>query len=201
MKTADPVASQSGFLCTYMNGHKDTLHAYVLAHTDAQAACSCKMDAIDAEGFTLSYLAASNPDTKLPRQTVRIPFTPKIKSYDELRPRMLEMKREAEAASGMHACPVINSAPALTLRVLAGLAITAAVALLSFVEVVPPPHAHIPLTILIGVHIIEASFLFTRLRKYKVPFPTNVCYYCSILLFSLFLSAHAIVVTAHVVSS
>ncbi|KAF8465142.1 hypothetical protein DFH94DRAFT_783941 [Russula ochroleuca] len=105
---ADPVADRSGFLCTYMSTHPDTLVAYVkhFGKVDGHVS-SAKMLSIDSKGMDLEYkmkgaLASSRP------QVVRVEFDPPLLGYDEVKPRLLGMKVDADEALGTVKAPQIT---------------------------------------------------------------------------------------------
>jgi len=100
---ADPVAARSSFLCAYMSNHPDTLTAYVCnARLPPDAGkkppvLSAKMTAIDSHGMTLSYATRGSDSLS----EIRIPFDPPLLGYEEVKPRLLAMKLDAEEALGM----------------------------------------------------------------------------------------------------
>ncbi|EPQ53032.1 hypothetical protein GLOTRDRAFT_131318 [Gloeophyllum trabeum ATCC 11539] len=102
----DPVAARSAFLCMYMRGHPDTLVAYVKHYAGVQGAVAdAAMRGIDAKGMTLAYARAKGA----PATEVRVPFDPPLGGYDEVKPRLLAMKADAEAALGMTKAPAITT--------------------------------------------------------------------------------------------
>ncbi|TFK90725.1 hypothetical protein K466DRAFT_660613 [Polyporus arcularius HHB13444] len=102
----DPVADKSGFLCMYMSNHPDTLVSYVRywGKVTAQVS-SAKMTRIDTKGMTLTYQVKGSTDTK----EVRIEFDPPLLGYEEVKPRLMDMKAEAEEELGMTRAPQITS--------------------------------------------------------------------------------------------
>ncbi|KAI0710735.1 hypothetical protein C8Q76DRAFT_738581 [Earliella scabrosa] len=102
----DPVADKSGFLCMYMSNHPDTLVSYVRywGKISTQVS-SAKMTAIDTKGMTLTYQTKGSTETK----EVRISFDPPLAGYEEVKPRLMNMKGEAEEELGMTRAPQIAS--------------------------------------------------------------------------------------------
>ncbi|RPD53922.1 hypothetical protein L226DRAFT_554795 [Lentinus tigrinus ALCF2SS1-7] len=102
----DPVADKSGFLCMYMSNHPDTLVSYVRywGKVSAQVS-SAKMTAIDTKGMTLTYQTKGSTETK----EVRVEFEPPLLGYEEVKPRLMGMKAEAEEELGMTRAPQITS--------------------------------------------------------------------------------------------
>lgn len=103
----DSVKPNSGFLCTYMSNHPDTLVAYVRHQGKVmEEVQSAKMTSIDQQAMTLSYKLTASPSTE---QTLRITFDPSLTGYDEVKPRLLSMKLDAEESLGMVPRPQIKS--------------------------------------------------------------------------------------------
>ncbi|KAF9234010.1 hypothetical protein BU15DRAFT_53171 [Melanogaster broomeanus] len=100
---SDPMASKSSFLCLYMKNHPDTLVAYVKYFGKvAGNVVTADMKSIDSKGMTLSY-GLKNGEAS----SVRVKFDPPLASYDEVKPRLLAMKADAQEALGMLQTPVI----------------------------------------------------------------------------------------------
>jgi len=103
----DSVKPKSGFLCTYMSNHPDTLVAYVRHQGKVtEEVQSAKMTSIDQQGMTLSYKLAASPSTE---QSLRVKFDPPLSGYDEVKPRLLSMKLDAEESLSMVPRPQIKS--------------------------------------------------------------------------------------------
>jgi len=103
---ADPVADKSGFLCTYMSSHPDTLVAYAkhFGKVDGHL-LSAKMLYIDSTGMNLEY---NTKDSQKRPQNVRIEFDPPLLGYEEVKPRLLGMKIDADEALGIAKAPQIT---------------------------------------------------------------------------------------------
>ncbi|KAI0065160.1 hypothetical protein BV25DRAFT_1868922 [Artomyces pyxidatus] len=103
---SDPVAAKSGFLCMYMSNHPDTLVSYAkhFGHVKDHI-LSAKMLAIDTNGMDLSYITKSNSSA----QSVRVPFDPPLAGYEEVKPRLMGMKADADEALGTVKAPQITS--------------------------------------------------------------------------------------------
>ncbi|KAI0086067.1 hypothetical protein BDY19DRAFT_962838 [Irpex rosettiformis] len=92
----DPVAAKSSFLCMYMSNHPDTLVSYVRHWGKVQQkVTSAQMTAIDTKGMSLTYTTSKG------KQEIRVPFNPPLAGYEEVKPRLLGMKVDAEEALGM----------------------------------------------------------------------------------------------------
>jgi len=102
---SDPVAEKSSFLKMYMSHHPDTLVAYVKFFGKvSENVTSAEMTAIDSKSMTLSY-KTRNGDKK----QVVVPITPPLSGYDDVKPRLLEMKAQAQEGLGMIKTPQIKS--------------------------------------------------------------------------------------------
>jgi len=105
-KMTDPVAQKSGFLKTYMSNHPDTLVAYAKYFGKVtQSISTAEMSAIDSNSMTLTYSVKGTKEKKI----VRVPFDPPLSGYEEVKPRLLGMKAEAQEALGMIKTPQITS--------------------------------------------------------------------------------------------
>ncbi|KIM75211.1 hypothetical protein PILCRDRAFT_98998 [Piloderma croceum F 1598] len=94
-----PVAQKSGFLKTYMSNHPDTLVAYAKYFgkvTDSIS--SAEMTAIDSNSMTLTYTVKNTKQKKVIQQ---VPLDPPLAGYEEVKPRLLGMKAEAQEGLGM----------------------------------------------------------------------------------------------------
>ncbi|KIJ13511.1 hypothetical protein PAXINDRAFT_170399 [Paxillus involutus ATCC 200175] len=101
----DPVASKSAFLCMYMKNHPDTIVAYVKYFGKvAGNVVTAEMKSIDSQGMNLSY-KLTNGDVS----SVYVKFDPPLASYDQVKPRLLAMKADAQEGLGMLKTPVITS--------------------------------------------------------------------------------------------
>ncbi|KAI0288592.1 hypothetical protein BC826DRAFT_1037161 [Russula brevipes] len=103
---ADPVTERSGFLCTYMSSHPDTLVAYAkhFGKVDGHV-LSAKMLSIDSKGMDLEYKTKESPAKP---QAVRVEFDPPLLGYEEVKPRLLGMKADADEALGTVKAPQIT---------------------------------------------------------------------------------------------
>ena len=111
----DPVAEKAGFLRTYMSGHPDTLVAYAKWFGKVpEAITSAKMSAINTRvRFLFFELSECSWASVLQRMTlmctlksggvkeVDIPIEPRLRGYEDVKPRLLEMKALAQEGLGM----------------------------------------------------------------------------------------------------
>lgn len=103
---SDDVASRSSFLCMYMSNHPDTLVAYVRHFGKIQPLVeSASMTSINSKAMSLSYVLKGSKE----KGTVNVPFEPPLSGYDEVKPRLLSMKLDAEESLGMVKRPQITT--------------------------------------------------------------------------------------------
>ncbi|KAG6875100.1 hypothetical protein C0992_005206 [Termitomyces sp. T32_za158] len=85
---SDPVAEKSGFLRKYMSGHPDTLVAYAKWFGKVrEPITSAEMTRIDTKNGT--------------KKEVHVPIDPPLKGYEDVKPRLLDMKATAQEKLGM----------------------------------------------------------------------------------------------------
>lgn len=102
---ADSVAAKSAFLCMYMKNHPDTLVAYVKHYGKVPGnVVSAEMVAIDSKGMTMKYKLKSGGDGQ-----VVVSFQPPLAGYDEVKPRLLSMKADAQESLGMIKAPHLTT--------------------------------------------------------------------------------------------
>ncbi|KIP02615.1 hypothetical protein PHLGIDRAFT_111888 [Phlebiopsis gigantea 11061_1 CR5-6] len=102
---SDPVAAKSTFLCMYMSNHPDTLVSYVRFWGKVKdGVASAKMAGIDTKGMDLTYTTKSGENKQ-----VRVVFDPPLAGYEEVKPRLMNMKADAEEALGMTKAPQIDT--------------------------------------------------------------------------------------------
>jgi len=103
---SDPVAQKSGFLKAYMSNHPDTLVAYAKYFGKVtESISSAEMSAIDSNGMVLACSVKGAKEKKM----VRVPLDPPLLGYEEVKPRLLAMKAEAQEGLGMIKAPQITS--------------------------------------------------------------------------------------------
>ncbi|KAG8855410.1 hypothetical protein FRB96_007068 [Tulasnella sp. 330] len=176
----DPVAAKSVFLSMYMSNHPDTLVAYVMQHTKNRQVVTASMTSIDSKGMHLSYTVKGS-DVK---NTTRVPFDPPLLGYEEVKPRLMAMKVDAEVDLGMAKNPTIttfampslkHTLPTFSLQIL-----------LIWATFSTSPYGAIfqqffgwqiirlSWVILVAAHSAEASYMFHLTSKHKTPFNTKL---------------------------
>ncbi|KAI0313797.1 hypothetical protein OF83DRAFT_1165454 [Amylostereum chailletii] len=103
---SDPVKDKSCFLCMYMSNHPDTLVSYAKHYGKLkERIVSAKMISIDSKGMDLTYQVKANAQPK----PVRVEFDPPLLGYEEVKPRLLAMKADADEALGTAKTPQIST--------------------------------------------------------------------------------------------
>ncbi|KAF4622373.1 hypothetical protein D9613_009288 [Agrocybe pediades] len=101
---SDPVAEKSAFLKMYMSNHPDTLVAYAKWFGKVkETITSAEMSAIDTESMTLTCTLKGRD-----KKVVVVPIEPPMKGYEDVKPRLLEMKAFAQEGLGMIKAPKIT---------------------------------------------------------------------------------------------
>lgn len=89
----------------YMKNHPDTLVAYVKYFGKVRGkVVTAQMTVIDTKGMTLTYHIKSGGNGQ-----VHVPFKPPLAGYDDVKPRLLSMKAEAQEGLGMIKAPQLTT--------------------------------------------------------------------------------------------
>ncbi|KAG9032599.1 hypothetical protein FRB95_001185 [Tulasnella sp. JGI-2019a] len=175
----DPVAAKSMFLSTYMSNHPDTLVAYVMQHTRNRQVATASMTSIDSRAMHLSYTVKGS-DVK---STVRVPFDPPLLRFDEVKPRLMSMKVEAEVNLGMAMNPIISKyeipfvqmVPALTLQpLLVWTTYSTSPPAESIRQFVGSQFIMSSWVLLVILHVSESSYMLYLCTKHQTPSKTKV---------------------------
>ncbi|OCH91370.1 hypothetical protein OBBRIDRAFT_792303 [Obba rivulosa] len=187
---SDPVAAKSGFLCMYMSNHPDTLVSYVRHFGKVNDnVISAEMTAIDTKGMSLAYKTKGSGSNKI---DIRILFEPPLLGYEEVKPRLLGMKVDAEEAMGMTRAPKVT-----TFELPGQVLLTAAmVGFLVYTTFTPSPDSpnYSPIfapgyslrsvlpswvlpsswAFMVAVHLLEALYTLSLARKHDMDFSIGV---------------------------
>ncbi|RDB18392.1 hypothetical protein Hypma_000356 [Hypsizygus marmoreus] len=191
---SDPVADKSGFLRMYMSSHPDTLVAYAKWFGKVtESITSAEMTSIDSKSMTLTCTLTAGA-----KKEVRIPIDPPLNGYDDVKPRLLEMKAIAQENLGMIKTPRITGF-VLPFNILqSGLIVTTilyfALAPLSNPSPIFEPARYVAgaigsktvnyIAYTVGVaHILESLYTFTLCRKHQTGFLTGAAYVLSTFVF------------------
>ncbi|KAI0804750.1 hypothetical protein BC629DRAFT_1283121 [Irpex lacteus] len=203
---ADPVAAKSSFLCMYMSNHPDTLVSYVRHWGKVkQKVTSAQMTAIDTKGMSLTYTTSSG------KQDIRVPFDPPLAGYEEVKPRLLGMKVDAEEALGMTKAPQITTyrwddsfykiayafGPLALLTILPGPTSLLGPAAPTYVlveyvreNVIGPKAIAYLWGISFGIHALEGLYTLHLCRKHKTPLGASLLYFFSTVVCGFTVWAH-----------
>jgi len=186
----DPVAEKSGFLRMYMSNHPDTLVAYAKWYGKVKEAITgAEMAAIDTKSMTLTCTLKSGA-----KKEVYISIDPPLNGYEDVKPRLLEMKALAQEGLGMIKAPHITTFP-LTRNIIVAAPLMLLQAYLAY-----SPHdssssvfyvAHfvqqilgvgilrVFSNILFSVHALESLYTFHLCRKHHTGFSLGALYVAS----------------------
>ncbi|KAL0580228.1 hypothetical protein V5O48_001821 [Marasmius crinis-equi] len=187
----DPVSEKSAFLCMYMTSHPDTLVAYAKWYGKvAEPITSAKMTSIDSKGMDLTCTLKNGS-----QKPVRVVIDPPLSGYDDVKPRLLEMKAHAQEGLGMIKAPVISTYE-FTPGVLGGVAWFALLAYFSYApkdssplylpaQLASPYLGRIPeilLKLTFGLHVLESLYTTNLCRKHQTGLIVGLQYVISTLL-------------------
>ncbi|KAJ7485089.1 hypothetical protein B0H11DRAFT_2018090 [Mycena galericulata] len=192
---SDPVAEKSGFLKMYMSSHPDTLVAYAKWYGKVfEPMTSAEMSAIDSKSMTLTCTLKDGT-----KKEVRVVLDPPLAGYEDVKPRLLEMKALAQEGLGMIKSPILTSfklpRQVLTTTLLPILALIyctffpkdSNAALFLPAQFLYPYIQGLVLTgswtILIVLHSLEALYISTLARKHAGSFGTGAGYVLGTLAF------------------
>ncbi|KAJ6558279.1 hypothetical protein B0H19DRAFT_946226 [Mycena capillaripes] len=184
----DPVAAKSGFLKMYMSSHPDTLVGYAKWYGKvSEPISSAEMSAIDSKSMTLTCTLKNGS-----KKVAVVPIDPPLSGYEDVKPRLLEMKAISQEGLGMIKSPQITSfylpsdgyGVAL---VLFGLVPYAAFApstggspflvpaqfLHSYISPKTFKYAFVTAC---AIHVLESLYTLSLCRKHRASFPVTVQY-------------------------
>ncbi|KAJ7027522.1 hypothetical protein C8F04DRAFT_1122280 [Mycena alexandri] len=190
----DPVAEKSGFLKMYMSNHPDTLVAYAKWYGKvAEPITSAEMTAIDTKSMTLTCTLKDGN-----KKEVRVVLDPPLSGYEDVKPRLLEMKALAQEGLGMIKLPLLTTFQ-LPRSVLTTLVPIAALIYCTFfpkdsVGALFAParfvHSYVNGPLLAGIwvfmcsiHALETLYTVSLVRKHAGNFSTGAGYILGTLLF------------------
>ncbi|KAF9262174.1 hypothetical protein L218DRAFT_960571 [Marasmius fiardii PR-910] len=183
---SDPVAEKSTFLRMYMSNHPDTLVAYAKWFGKvAEPITSAEMTAIDCKGMTLSCLLKNGS-----KKDVRVAIEPPLSGYDDVKPRLLEMKAFAQEGLGMIKAPIISTfeyppkaTPAFILMALLiyfGYAPRSSTSPVFMPAQLAAPYVgRIPeytLKVILGIHVFESLYIARLCQKHRTGFTVGLQY-------------------------
>ncbi|KAJ6558274.1 hypothetical protein B0H19DRAFT_1376738 [Mycena capillaripes] len=191
----DPVAEKSGFLKMYMSNHPDTLVAYAKYYGKVgEPMASAEMSAIDSKSMTLTCTLKNGS-----KKVAVVPIDPPLSGYEDVKPRLLEMKALAQEGLGMIKVPVLTTFnfPLMvftsTFFPICALAYCTFFPKDSTASLFAPARfvsSYVNGTIMTGIwafmcatHVLEALYTLTLVRKHAGNFSTGAGYIIGTLLF------------------
>ncbi|KAJ7689022.1 hypothetical protein B0H17DRAFT_1012386 [Mycena rosella] len=183
---SDPVAAKSGFLKMYMSSHPDTLVGYAKWYGKVtEPITSAEMSAIDTKSMTLTCTLKNGS-----KKEVVVVIDPPLSGYDDVKPRLLEMKALSQEGLGMIKSPKITAfhLPPRGINFALGFYSLVSYGIFAVSDDRSPffapaqfLHAYIPPTVFkillsmwFGIHILEGLYTISLCRKHKASFPTTV---------------------------
>ncbi|KAK7039411.1 DUF2470 domain-containing protein [Favolaschia claudopus] len=187
MTSNDPVAEKSGFLKMYMSNHPDTLVAYAKWYGKVkEPITSAEMSAIDTKSMTLTCTMKDGN-----KKAVRVLIEPPLAGYEDVKPRLLEMKALAQEGLGMIKVPLIMT-PNVPRTVITTLIPMCALFYCTFfpkdsqASLFAPArfvYTYVNGATLAGIwafmvvlHVSEALYVVSLVRKHAGNFPTAAVY-------------------------
>ncbi|KAF8920768.1 hypothetical protein CPB85DRAFT_1272818 [Mucidula mucida] len=171
---ADPVANKSGELKAYLSKQPETLRAYAKWYGKvAETITAAEVSAIDSKSITLTC-TFKNGSKKQVRVVLDRPFA----GYEDVKPRLLEMKARALEGLGLIKSPVVSTFRFPTLVFKTTLGTVCGLLYLTFV-----PNTYVEGTTLKGiwaftfaVHGLQALYTLNLARKHAGNFTTGAGY-------------------------
>ncbi|KAJ2918931.1 hypothetical protein MD484_g1547, partial [Candolleomyces efflorescens] len=193
---ADPVSEKSAFLCMYMSNHPDTLVAYAKWFGKVnEPIASAKMTGISTK--TINLLCTFKDGSK---KAVDVPIEPPLKGYDDVKPRLLEMKAHAQEGLGMIQAPRIDTFVFPRAAIRPGIFITLCV-LAHWAPLDSPSPFAIPINFArqhlgtkpfafsfwftVVAHVLESLYTVSLCWKHSTPFFVGLQYVGATLYFGL----------------
>ncbi|KAJ3983769.1 hypothetical protein F5890DRAFT_146722 [Lentinula detonsa] len=185
--TNDPVAEKSGFLRMYMSSHPDTLVAYAKWYGKiSEPIVGAEMSAIDTKSMSLTC-KMKDGSTK----DVRVAIDPPMTGYDDVKPRLLEMKALAQEGLGMIKTPKITSFQFPNSALQVPFILYPILVYFAYAPVDNPSVLFLPARLLatyLGsfgywlfwsgnvVHALEAIYTWSLCRRHETPFFVGTAY-------------------------
>ncbi|KAF9048232.1 hypothetical protein BDZ89DRAFT_1057812 [Hymenopellis radicata] len=173
---ADPVANKSRELKAYLSNQPETLVAYAKWYGKvAETITGAEVAAIDSKVKSLTLTCTFKNGN---RKQVRVVLDPPFAGYEDVKPRLLEMKTRALEGLGMVKSPVVNTFRFPTLVFKTTLGTVCGLLYLTFV-----PNTYVEGTTLKGIwaftfaaHGLQALYTLNLARKHAGNFTTGAGY-------------------------
>ncbi|KAJ7083987.1 hypothetical protein B0H15DRAFT_888730 [Mycena belliarum] len=185
---SDPVAEKSAFLKMYMSSHPDTLVGYAKWYGKVEEPItSAEMSAIDTKSMTLTCTLKDGS-----KKEVVVAIDPPLAGYDDVKPRLLEMKALSQEGLGMIKSPQIKqfhfpprgyafNTSFYIVVPYGAFAVSNSDSPLSVVahfmhSYVSPKAFQIVLAVVVGIHLLESLYTLSLCRKHRASYPTTAAY-------------------------
>ncbi|KAJ7102920.1 hypothetical protein C8R44DRAFT_859112 [Mycena epipterygia] len=185
---SDPVAEKSGFLKMYMSSHPDTLVGYAKWYGKvSEPITSAEMSAIDTKSMTLTCTLKNGT-----KKVVVVTIDPPLAGYEDVKPRLLEMKAISQEGLGMIKSPQITSFHLPPRGIWATILFFSLVPYGAFAPsygespfLIPAQFLHsyvspkvfkITFAIAFGIHLLEGLYTLSLCRKHKASFRVTAAY-------------------------
>ncbi|KAF8198296.1 hypothetical protein K438DRAFT_1906062 [Mycena galopus ATCC 62051] len=185
-----PIAAQSDSLKTYMSSHPATLVGYAKWYGKVEEPMSsAQMSAIDSKSMTLAC-TLQNGSTKV----VAVVINPPFKGYDDVKPRLLEMKAVSQEGLGLVKPPRITSfhlppsGYVMALFLFTVLPYGAFAPSTGYSPLLVPAHffrAHVMSQqgfrylwwVLVAIHLAEGAYTLSLCSRYRAPLGVSIKYF------------------------
>ncbi|KAG9033154.1 hypothetical protein FRB95_000496 [Tulasnella sp. JGI-2019a] len=170
-----------------MSNHPDTLVAYVMQYTKNRQVVTASMTSIDSKSMHLSYTVKGS-DVE---STVRIPFDPPLMGFEEVKPRLMSMKVDAEVDLGMAKNPIIarfeipfmQVLPVLILEMLlVWTTYSKSLGAQSLRQFVGPQIIKSSWIFMVVMHVSESCYVLYLCTKHQTPFASKFLWWFSAIL-------------------
>ncbi|KAJ7083989.1 hypothetical protein B0H15DRAFT_849664 [Mycena belliarum] len=189
---------KSVFLKRYMSSHSDTLVGYAKWYGKVgEPITSAEMSAIDTKSMTLTCTLKNGS-----KKEVVVAIDPPFAGYDDVKPRLLEMKALSQEGLGMIKSPQIKQfhwpPRGYTFNIISYIVIFSGAFVASNSNSPLSSAAHflhsyvsqrafkIVLAVVVGSHVLESSYTLSLCWKYRASFPTMAAYFGA----TMFLGLH-----------
>ncbi|KAJ7485069.1 hypothetical protein B0H11DRAFT_2157375 [Mycena galericulata] len=186
---SDPVAEKSGFLRMYMSSHPDTLVGYAKWYGKVvEPITSAEMTAIDSKSMTLTCTLKNGS-----KKEVLVPIDPPLAGYNDVKPRLLEMKAVSQEGLGMIKSPQITEFHLPPRGIGAAVILNTLLPYGAFAPsddssplFIPAQFLHsyigpkawkIAFGILVAAHLLESLYTLHLCRKHRASFSVATAYF------------------------
>ncbi|KAF7329157.1 DUF2470 domain-containing protein [Mycena kentingensis (nom. inval.)] len=191
---ADPVAEKSAFLKMYMSSHPDTLVGYAKWYGKVvEPMTGAEMSAIDCKSMTLTCTLKDGS-----KKVAVVPIEPPLSGYDDVKPRLLEMKAISQEGLGMKKLPQITSFKLPPRGFVFGIWLYTFLPYGAFAptgtdpwlvpaqyirQYISPTPFKWAVAFTVGLHFLESFYAMFLVRKHGAGLGTTLAYFLSTMIF------------------